>query len=178
MFLDYTIADRILDNPLELICFSESIEYFDSNKNYSNKPLGNWKGFRSQSLYQLNESLFHKTFNEIFYKVFSNLKLSEFNYVIESFFHILPASYDISNQFHTDTDCMFAGIVYLSENAPESAGTILKFDDEEIEIENYYNRLAMYRSNIVHSAAEGFGETLSNSRKTLNFFVKRLEIKN
>jgi hypothetical protein len=73
---------------------------------------------------------------------------------------------------------MFAGIVYLSENVPESAGTILKFDDKEIEIENYYNRLVMYRSNIVHSAAEGFGETLSNSRKTLNFFVKKLEIKN
>jgi len=79
---------------------------------------------------------------------------------------------------HVDKVSAWAGVLYLTPNAPVQSGTRLyqKLDDgdyeTDIEIGNVYNRLIAYRGDIMYhrSMLPGFGKTLETSRLTQVFF--------
>jgi hypothetical protein len=105
---------------------------------------------------------------------------------------------------HTDAkDCRFAGVLYLTPNAPETAGTSfyrLRNPDgslggnqcppqaaslrealgvpslpmsawkEDVALPNVFNRLVVYRGDLVHAATSYFGSDHRSKRLTLVFF--------
>lgn len=72
---------------------------------------------------------------------------------------------------------MWAGILYLTPNAPIEAGTGIFKEDKQGEFElvdaigNVYNRLVLYRGDLLHrSLLSGFGNTPESGRLTQVFF--------
>jgi hypothetical protein len=89
-----------------------------------------------------------------------------------------------------DVDRGWSGLVYLSPDAPASSGTSIwrdkrtglcvagygpKFDDDvrnfelALLVENRFNRLVLFRENVIHRAEHGFGYG-KNARLTQTFF--------
>lgn len=70
-----------------------------------------------------------------------------------------------------DTD--WAGVLYLTPNAPIESGTAIFDSNKNIVtvIGNVYNRLVLYRGNLFHrSIVSGFGDSIFNGRLTQVFF--------
>lgn len=87
----------------------------------------------------------------------------------------------------------WSGLVYLSKNAPTGSGTSIWIDNSTkqytagkgpffrrdienftklLEIENVYNRLILFRENVLHQASKGFGTSKYNGRLTQTFFFE------
>ena len=116
-----------------------------------------------------------------------NLKIKEF---IQDSHAFQICQEGVKTWIHHD-DGEWAGVLYLTPNAPISAGTGIyrhkqtgiykgpsnasneKDDDWELitMIGNVYNRLVLYKGNLYHkSIIPGFGNTNENSRLTQVFF--------
>jgi hypothetical protein len=187
MIKDYVIIDNILENPKSLIDFSKNISYF-KNKRSPNLmsgiflrdddkiPQGDWLGFRSRDLSRLNHQIFENTFNQIVSKLIGAFNC-HYKYSITSYLHYTPETCIFSEkEYHKDPTSLFAGIVYLNETPNENSGTLLKFDNEVVEIDNVFNRLLFYNSNISHRPHNGFGNSSDDARLTLAFFVSELNL--
>lgn len=189
MIKDYIIIDDVFENPDEVINFSRNISYYSKEKEnlegITIKDMrqgpgfsgSKWRGFRSDFLHEIDQSFFQKYTNQIFQKIFSdfdNTGLS-FNYEIATHMHFAPSRITYSDSWwHTDPGCLFAGVVYLTKNPESDSGTILKLDDREVVLENVFNRLVVYRSNILHRPQKCFGTNVENSRLTFTLFVLKL----
>lgn len=171
MFNDFLIIDNIFENPNKIVKFSKEIDYYHSSS--TNKPEGNWVGLRSNRLYEIDQKFFNETFNEIFTKCFSHFQVNEFSYRVNSYFHILPSEFSFNESWiHTDKNYFLAGVIYLNATPPKESGTILILNDEICAVENKFNRLVLYNSNIKHAPQNSF-----DSRLTLNFFIEELRIR-
>lgn len=95
---------------------------------------------------------------------------------------------------HGDLDRYgWSGLVYLTPHPPTSTGTSIWMDVERescvaplgsvfyrgadmsrvklaLMIENRFNRLVLFRENVLHRAEDGFGQTAPNARLTQTFF--------
>ena len=98
-----------------------------------------------------------------------NVKIDE--YVHDSFSFQLVTE-GKKTWIHRD-GCDWAGVLYLTPNAPLEAGTALYDDKDELvtAIGNVYNRLILYKGNISHSSMlPGFGDSIETGRLTQVFF--------
>ena len=78
---------------------------------------------------------------------------------------------------HKDQDAQWAGVLYLTPNAPPEAGTGIFTEPKPGEFElqdvvaNKYNRLVLYRADLLHrSLLTGFGNSVETGRLTQVFF--------
>jgi hypothetical protein len=195
MFKEYLVIDNILDNPQELVELSRKIKYDQNKVEIENNiiPINldrtfgigdrHWSGYRSDFLYNIDNYIFCKVFDEIFTKIFSSYKFSKINYNLDAHLHFLPETcYCSDKNYHKDTsennNVLMAGVIYLTSDPKPDSGTILMLDDHSFcYVENRFNRLVIYNSDIPHRPQNGFGSTLLDSRLTLTFFVKKIEIK-
>lgn len=187
MIKDYVIIDNVLENPESLIEFSRNISYFKNERSpklmsgiflqdEQRIPAGDWLGFRSRDISRLNHDLFENTFNQIIPKLITEYNC-EYKYSITSYLHYTPETCILSDkEFHKDPTSLFAGVVYLNKNADKNTGTLLKIDNETINVENVYNRLIFYKSTIMHRGAGSFGTTINDARLALVFFVSELSL--
>lgn len=94
---------------------------------------------------------------------------------------------------HTDHHNTWAGVIYLTPNAPLSGGTglfrhratgatmasqLAEYESQDMtkwelvdRIANRYNRLAMYRSDLFHTSLDYFGKDLQDGRLFQLFFL-------
>ena len=183
MFKDYVVIDDFLDDPEELITLSKEIDYFsrqqgmlDGIKLKRNKLNYKtfWQGFRSSAFQEIDFNLHKKYFKKIFEKVVTfNCK---YTYQGNCFLHYLPEQCQYSDSWkHKDTS-LFAGVVYLNKQPEDNSGTVLQFDSGDVVIENKFNRLVVYRSNIMHYAQGSFGNSVDSSRLTMTFFIDSLNL--
>lgn len=179
MFKDYVIVDDVFDEPKTLISIAYRSNILYSNNYFplngaltrpddADKPKGFWKGYRSQSLHLINKDIFTDVSRTIIRKAFN---IPNFNFVLKCHLHVGTANCEVTDSdFHTDTT-LFAGVVYLNENPELNSGTIIKTNDSSTTIENKFNRLVFYKSSVSHRPENFFGNTLTNSRLTLNIFI-------
>ena len=68
----------------------------------------------------------------------------------------------------------YAGLIYLTPNAPKDGGTLIVdgANAKFINIDNVYNRLVCYPSFLIHGINKIFGDCRSNGRLTLVFFFR------
>jgi len=184
--LGYIVIDNVLSNPEELLQLSKQFEYYSSNtRNHVNQyGKSKWKGHRSDLLSDDQKT---KYFNEISMKILntifdiSDIKDVSFNIEIRACFHYMTKEFaltDNSSWRHIDDDNLFAGVLYLNKKPKKNSGTVLYNGEEEIVVENKFNRMVMYRSDILHAPDVGsaYGTKLSNSRLTLAFFCRKISI--
>ena len=99
--------------------------------------------------------------------------LPNFHYSTEETKLTCHPSFD-EYKYHVDDNCsQYAGIVYLYPNPPENSGTTIidPNTNEKIYIDNVYNRLICYPSNVLHGPTDLFGYDLESGRLTLTFFL-------
>ena len=177
MLKDYIVIDNILDNPDELVDLSKTIGYYSNGDKYISgmkpatyeKPRGFWRGYRSDRLHLIDNIVYQKTMNKVFEKAFM---ASSYTYNADAYLHI--ASENINNvpcMWHVDKNNILAGVIYLSKDAPLSGGTSIMINDEEHKIDNVFNRMVLYKANLIHRPNYLFGDTLENSRLTFTFFI-------
>jgi len=125
-----------------------------------------WKGFRCLYTNMAGDELMELLQNKL-------VELGFTDPFLRCYFHY-TLNEDMSNTIHTDGVFDFAGVLYLTPNPPPNSGTAFYNDnDEEIDyVENVYNRLTIYPSNIRHRIKESFGDNITNGRLVYTIFFK------
>lgn len=181
--MNYIIQDNFFDDP------DSMREYALSQKFYTkeNHPygIGVFPGYRTNffdTTHRLNyDDKILNFFNNIYSKIIPHLsklenvndlkeKYSKWNLQI-SFSYTLKGSDSFK---HTDGitpgyKIRYGGLVYLYKKPPKKCGTTLYLNDTTY-LENKYNRLVLYNSNIEHEPTDNFGSNINNSRLVLTIF--------
>jgi hypothetical protein len=156
------IIDNFLEDPDRIRGESLELSY---TKAEPNSP--GWKGFRclytNMPGYELTE-LVREKLSELDPKFKDCSPRCFFHYTLNE---------DMSNTIHTDGIFDYAGVLYLTPNPPLNSGTAFyNENNEEIGyVENVYNRLTIYPSNIPHSIKESFGDNITNGRLVFTIFL-------
>ena len=166
------IKDNFFNNPDEIREIALCTSY--NTPEQLSKKVG-WKGFRSNELRILNNSILNKAGEYL--KKHLNDKFEMDNLNVYSYFHIsLNSTKDTLVNFEKDKwHCDFskyAGIIYLSPNPPKDTGTTIIIDDAPLKVENYYNRMMAYPAHYYHAPTDLFGDDNKSGRLTLTFFIK------
>ena len=170
------IVDNVFRDPDRIIELARSHEY------YTNQDAElTWQGIRSKELISYDYNTYSEVVNEMvnksIEKTFGNGINVDFKWYMNLYFHQLLSNDIMTDDwFHTDKKCCYAGIVYLSKNPPADSGTIVNTGTEILNIDNVFNRMVLYRSDYIHSAKSGFGNSINDSRLTLTFFVTSITI--
>jgi len=177
------VVDDFYNNPDEVRSFALS-------QNFDVK--GNYPGFRTKEF--LSKGI-ADTISELV-KPFSG-KFLGFSKMYSGSFQIATAK--DRTWIHADSNNKWAGVCYLTPNAPHTGGTglfrhkrtgtyeqaqLLKLPKDQQKIEaldytkwdlvdvigNKYNRLVMYRGDLFHASLDYFGDTKENGRLFQLFF--------
>ncbi len=198
--LKYTVIDNFFENANE-------VRQYALSKTFAKIP-GDYPGLRCF----VEET---KYINKIKDKVKEFFDLQNIDdSKLDCMFQLIPSYYE-EGWVHRDSNCHFAGVIYLSNNAPLEAGTSLcsKNDDgideialrelnrhknyfyankpidksryrkirdyhnskytEKILVDNVFNRLLLYKGNVLHKERMFFGDSRESSRLTLVFFYRK-----
>lgn len=189
--MDATILtiDNFYDNPDEIRKYALSLEFYRK---------GNYPGYRSQNY--LNAESKEKI-QKILFPIAGNIKnwISDSTDSFTGSFQI--CTYSDRTWIHTDTYNNWAGVLYLTPDAPLSSGTAFyqhkktgayKIQNEDVDtnlnnrdecfdytkwektdvISNRYNRLLLFRADMYHASLDYFGYLNTNCRLTQVFFIE------
>ena len=150
------VLDNFYENPME-------VRKFALDQTFS-EDISWYKGLRTKE--QFLFSGLKETFET---RIGHNISLWE-DHQYNGCFQITTS--EDRQVYHCDENS-WAGVLYLTPDAPVDAGTVI-FDDNEnlvTMIGNVYNRLVIYRGDLYHRSLEpGFGDCLENGRLTQVFF--------
>lgn len=205
MIRDYEIYDNFFEFPDKVLDLMYQQKYYPSPRNKKFKLKKNnipkatqqrvlntdipndestdainplyWYGYRTDNLHYIDEFFNSYFYYNLYKKLFNKYPINEISHVSESYFHMITGDI-ISDDtwYHEDKQCLYAGVVYLSKNPAKDSGTILKIDGKEVILENVFNRLVIYNSNLTHRPGNSFGDSFESARTTLVFFIKKLSV--
>lgn len=185
MLKDYVILDNALAEPDQLIKFAKSINYHSSgdmtitnvNLYQSNEDrslvLGQWKGFRSNPLWSIDNQYSNNILIEIFSKLVDKKIGVEWN--IDSHLHYFPSGLEYGDWWWHKDETLMAGVLYLNKKPEKDSGTIIKVNGKEVFLKNKFNRFVLYNSLLPHRPQCGFGTKDTDARLTLTVFVNSLK---
>jgi hypothetical protein len=152
-----TDPDRVREDLLEL----------DYTKSQPNVP--GWKGYRCLCTNMIDMEL-----NDLIKIKLNEIDSKFIGSHLRCFSHYTLKEHTSSDNIHTDYMFDYAGVLYLTPNPEPNSGTAFYNESgEEIDyVENIYNRLTIYSSNIPHSLKESFGDNINNGRLVYTIFIK------
>jgi hypothetical protein len=179
MRLNLLIIDDFYSNP-------DQVRNFALTQDFSVK--GNYPGVRTQSFWSDDIKHAIEHYMQFAGKITNNFNGPD-NSGYTGAFQIATAN--DRTWIHSDTNNMWAGVCYLTPDAPYTGGTGLfkhkasgnhsrvnqdyegydytKYDLFD-RIGNKYNRLVIYRSDLFHASLDYFGDNLQNGRLFQTFF--------
>ena len=98
-----------------------------------------WPGSRTKDLSELNQDLYQKVCLKIV-SLFHNSEHDVMRWNILTGFQIVEEKFD-KGLIHQDGDVVFAGIIYLSPNAPLNSGTSIYRKNNFFDEKRYFNAL-------------------------------------
>lgn len=110
-----TVVDNFYHDPYAIREYAMSLDYSRED----NSP---WPGFRSDYLEVINIELHTLLKAKLTKLFFEDVKDVEFELQVN--FHVTPASFG-NGWVHTDIGTSFAGVIYLTPNAPLECGTTI-----------------------------------------------------
>ncbi len=166
----FLLIDNFLPNPeIYRDIAVKNIGLFQSPNFLEN----GWRGFR----YKLNDS----NLDSILISASKHFNFNFEDFSLKTYLHLSTEEtkkscfpkFDLY-KFHVDS-AEYAGLIYMTPNAPLEFGTTLLFQNptRSVEIGNVYNRLICYPGNITHGPTDLFGTDVNNGRLTLTFFINR-----
>lgn len=180
MFKDITVIDNFFKEPQKIVSLALSQQYYavKENPNYERDRNIYYNGKRTLFLkYVLPENVHQNLNKEILTNIISNNIRNESKFNISAdmgcLFHSLSDNdvYDHNNT-HQDS-VLFAGVVYLNKDLESNThGTVVN----NITIPYKFNRLVLYRGDLLHCPLNGYGEHITNSRLSLNIFINKLDL--
>jgi hypothetical protein len=180
MFKEITIIDNFFKDPHKIVALALSQQYYavKENPEYEKDSHIYYNGKRTVFLkYILEKNVYENLSNEILTNIINNAirKESKINISADMgcLFHSLTENdvYD-KNNTHQDT-VLFAGVVYLNENLESNThGTLVN----NITIPYKFNRLVLYRGDLLHCPLNGYGKDITKSRLSLNIFINKLDL--
>jgi hypothetical protein len=184
MIKDFIVIDNVLSDPHKVLDFAKTLEYHKAQeqtidgirikRDPSTYPIGAWRGFRTDLLYDIAPEFSNAVFSEVI------SKMTDYNVSCEIFpyFHIAPAfiGQPHPSWWHIDRNYTFAGVIYLNREVPKDCGTSIIVNDQHVYVDNVFNRLVMYNAQLLHRPEGCFGDSVDNSRLTLTFFVNKFNI--
>jgi len=129
---------------------------------------GQFPGVRSDAADTKYQNFFKSRVSEIL-----NVTITEF--VMDSF--CFQLCYEDSETWIHKDGCDWAGVLFLTPNAPIESGTALYNNNDDLvtALGNVYNRLVLYKGNTNHSSMiAGFGSTPNTGRLTQVFFFNAI----
>ena len=173
--------ENFLPNPDQVVDLAKHSMFYslaDHPETLDKKNVDlSWTGKRSESLFVSDQVLAHSLFDRLFSRIATKIMGDSnygmrYEYLGNVLFHYLTSQDVRDNTWkHIDKSCVFAGVLYLNEDAPEHSGTVIVVDGKEIEVKNEFNKLVLYPARLSHYAERGFGSALNDARLTLVFFV-------
>jgi hypothetical protein len=182
--LKHLIIDSVLLNPDSIVEWAKRCRYYSQDEEYPNKPIGFNRGYSTTLLDIENNSMFNKTMNTIVDRVLDTRyylgRISyEYNYIISAHFNFMTSEYVHQQKWKQKHKSMFTGVIFLNKNPKPDSGVVLyetSLGHPMHIIENKYNRLLLYNSGYFSAEQNGFGDSIDDSRLTLNFFVNQFSM--
>lgn len=183
--LSYVVIDDVFEDPDKILEIAKKYTFYSSNEpNPMNARGEQWKGYRSDLILMQHKGKCCQPIIEKILDSYFNTSMSQVELSISDrfMFHYIPKEFALKKGEtweHIDGSDLFAGVLYLDKNPKKNTGTILFDGDKKVKVENKYNRLVFYRSDIMHTPdkASAYGTDLSDSRLTLVFFIDMISIK-
>lgn len=169
-FFDQDIAQKLREIAL-------SLDYTTDRE--MSERMGNrdgWKGSRTKKIAHYDKFFLYSCEQKVFKatsEFFDFKKLKITSYFHMTFEDTKKSENYIRYKYHRDFSAQFAGIIYLTPDAPLEMGTSI-LDEENnkiINVENVYNRLVAYPSSYLHAVSDVFGKTKESARMTFTFFI-------
>jgi len=171
----FVCIDNFLPYPNVVRSWALQQQYFTSKEmNSLFNTNNNWQGKRTTVIHDLDNQ-------------YANVVLSRIQELCHRYFYLpekqqIRSAFQITNKhdgnswIHKDYDVQIAGVLYLTPNPEANSGTTFYDEDENPVdcIENVYNRLILYQSNIKHKSTNYFGETKEDCRLTQVFFISEI----
>lgn len=177
MFSELIVIDNFLEEPDFYYDLSQNQKYYTARENPTTK---NRVGYNGKRTLFLEEEIS----KPIICKIISNSIRPEVNIDLECdfkcLFHTLSAD-DIfkESNIHQDSS-LYAGVIYINKNVKSELpdnGTLIRKNNEHTAVPYMYNRLVFYRSDLYHSPLNGFGNSISDSRLSINLFLSTFNLK-
>jgi len=111
-----TIVDNFYEDPY-------SIREYALRQQFTKCPTGHWPGIRSNSLHNLNNRMDQEFIQRVLY-LFFDLQKDVLSANFDINFQLIDQSYE-EGWVHRDDSTTFAGVVYLTPDAPVDCGTSL-----------------------------------------------------
>jgi len=128
-----TVVDNFYDNPDAMRKFALAQQYKFRHEERGIDYV--YPGCRTKDIYELDSALQAKVLKKII-SVFHIAEHDHMRWAISSSFQSVGAAYG-SGIIHTDTNTIFAGVLYLSPDAPLDAGTSLFKKNASFDQANY-----------------------------------------
>jgi len=146
-FYPITIVDNFYKDPDEVRKLALAQTYYPASELDNSE--GIFPGKRTHELGSIDSDFFRYSVDKLI-GVFHDYSTQTVKWNISNKFQLIDASYD-SDWIHSDVGCMFAAIIYLTPNAPLTAGTSIyqpnsKFDKKIYEQLNH-EKFELYKSN-------------------------------
>lgn len=174
--MQYVVVDNILEDPEYYIEWAQTLSYdytaectsMDIKRRNLCTDQG-WRGFRSNEITTINADISTNITTKIYQKALHSFVNKPF--VQTNYMHFLGSDivYDDS-WWHPDASD-FAGVIYLNLLPEPNSGTLIKINDNIVQIDNVFNRLLLYDAKLVHRPQKGFGNNLIDTRLTITFFT-------
>lgn len=172
--MNLIVIDNFLPYPNVVRTWALSQRFFNCEEmtQHTGHP-NTWPGLRTITVNELDTN-------------YADIVLSRISHIAQTVFGVtanlsIRSSFQLTNEkdgdswIHVDDDVDLAGLLYLTPNAPISAGTTTYTPPPHKEVDkigNVYNRLVMYRATTYHKSSGYFGSTVNDGRLTQVFFVK------
>ena len=142
-----TIVENFYENPDAIRAFALAQEYKRCGD--ETNPVYGWPGARTKDLSVLDKALYENVCKKLV-SVFHNAEHDYMRWAITSSFQSSTAEYG-EGVMHTDQSTIFAGVLYLTPNAPLNGGTSLYRKNASFDPEKYQLALdvndATYKTN-------------------------------
>lgn len=142
-----TIIENFYENPDAIRKFALAQQYTRCGDHKDMKY--GWPGARTKDLFDLDKKMFEQVCKKLV-SVFHNTDNDHMRWVITTSFQSSTADYG-SGVMHTDTNTIFAGVLFLTPDAPLEAGTSIYRKNKSFTQQKYESALAVndktYQSN-------------------------------
>ncbi len=173
--MNYIIQDNFFNDPDNIRKYALSQKYY--TKKDHPEDVSSFPGYRTDYLHKSDLDIWNKIRSALIPYISKLESVDDINEKYNKFNLQLSFSYTSKNSKsfrHIDSvakgyKVRYGGLVYLYPKPLKKQGTTLYLKNT-INLENKYNRLVLYKSNIEHEPTNNFGSDINNSRLVLTIF--------